>query len=170
MQTSLAKFAAKSVAVAAVLAATSLNSSAALIVADPILGTSFSDVTIGTISVGSLSDLSGSLFAFSSINTTVPIPLTFTLDLVTFTSGSVGSLVGDLDPTVDGFHFSNVAAGNYIVKASGTLDNSGQIHALAVLGATYTVTATPVPEPETYALMLAGLGIVGFVASRRKAG
>jgi len=27
---------------------------------------------------------------------------------------------------------------------------------------------TPVPEPETYALMLAGLGVVGFVAARRR--
>jgi hypothetical protein len=27
-----------------------------------------------------------------------------------------------------------------------------------------------VPEPETYALMLAGIGAVAFVARRRKAG
>ena len=30
------------------------------------------------------------------------------------------------------------------------------------------LVATPVPEPETYALMLAGLGLIGLVARRRK--
>ena len=32
------------------------------------------------------------------------------------------------------------------------------------------VFAAPVPEPETYALMLAGLGLVGFAARRRNLG
>ncbi len=33
----------------------------------------------------------------------------------------------------------------------------------------FTNVSNPVPEPETYALMLAGLGVMGFVARRRKA-
>jgi hypothetical protein len=30
------------------------------------------------------------------------------------------------------------------------------------------VNIAPVPEPETYAMLLAGLGLMGFVARRRK--
>jgi hypothetical protein len=33
---------------------------------------------------------------------------------------------------------------------------------------TFTAVAAPVPEPETYALMLAGIAAVGFVAMRRR--
>lgn len=32
------------------------------------------------------------------------------------------------------------------------------------------INVAPVPEPQTYALMLAGLGVVGFVARRRRNG
>lgn len=33
----------------------------------------------------------------------------------------------------------------------------------------FSAAVTPVPEPSTYALLLAGLGVVGFAAKRRKA-
>ncbi len=33
---------------------------------------------------------------------------------------------------------------------------------------TFFIATAPIPEPETYALLLAGLGVVGFVARRRR--
>jgi hypothetical protein len=33
----------------------------------------------------------------------------------------------------------------------------------------FTVNLTPVPEPETYALLLAGLGVVGWMRRRKSA-
>jgi len=38
----------------------------------------------------------------------------------------------------------------------------------AEIQATYTVTNSPVPEPETYAMLLAGIGFIGAVVRRRK--
>ena len=38
-----------------------------------------------------------------------------------------------------------------------------------VAGSNFDLRTTPVPEPETYALMLAGLGVMTFLARRRKA-
>jgi hypothetical protein len=42
--------------------------------------------------------------------------------------------------------------------------NSSSIDAFEV--ANFSIT--PIPEPETYALMLAGLAALGFVSKRRK--
>jgi PEP-CTERM motif len=152
-------------AAALVLGGVSVNASATIITATaPAFGTSFTDFVIGTITLGSTSNLSGLVFAADEIGFPGPFNFTLTLDAVTFTSATVGALV-DADASAAGFSFSNVAAGSYIVKASGLLDGSGQLSKLAVLGVDYT--ATPVPEPETYALMLAGLCAVGFMVRRR---
>jgi hypothetical protein len=46
-------------------------------------------------------------------------------------------------------------------------DNSISIP-LQTRGNIASISAAPVPEPETYAMMLAGLGLLGFMARRRK--
>jgi len=53
--------------------------------------------------------------------------------------------------------FNLTAGGAYWFKLSGYGE-----------AASYTVTLAPVPEPETYALLLAGLGLMGAVARRRQ--
>jgi PEP-CTERM motif len=76
--------------------------------------------------------------------------------LLQSTSLSYTSL--DTNPD-DGFSFSGLSAGPYSLTFLG--------NGTGGYGGSYTVTA--VPEPEAYLLMLAGLGFVGFVASRRRA-
>ncbi|NRR31595.1 PEP-CTERM sorting domain-containing protein [Oxalobacteraceae bacterium] len=55
-----------------------------------------------------------------------------------------------------------LAAGNYTLQVSGYVANAE--------GGSYSgnIAIAAVPEPEAFALLLAGLGIVGFAARRRK--
>jgi hypothetical protein len=57
----------------------------------------------------------------------------------------------------------NLAAGDYYLQVNGTM--------VSDTGASFggAVMLAPVPEPETYGMMLGGLGILGFLARRRKA-
>ena len=52
-----------------------------------------------------------------------------------------------------------------------TFDEKGTIYLVAEDSGTANsrlFVLTAVPEPETYAMLLAGLGLVGFAARRRK--
>lgn len=59
------------------------------------------------------------------------------------------------------FNFGPLAAGNYHIDFTGTANG------LAGGGYLAAVSVAAVPEPETYALLLAGLGLMGTVARRR---
>lgn len=59
------------------------------------------------------------------------------------------------------FTATNLAAGSYYLAFSGdAVGSKGGIY-------NFTTNTAPIPEPETYALMLAGLGLLGFVGKRR---
>ncbi|MFM2057202.1 MAG: hypothetical protein RLY71_1587 [Pseudomonadota bacterium] len=122
------------------------------------------DTVLESITVNSLSNVSGDItwgtgsvaINFGSFSLSAPL-----VD-GTVASFNLGALT-DQDGNLTNTHFSflNVAPGTYNLSVTG---NSSGISAL-----TSTTTVTAVPEPETYAMMLAGLGALGFVGRRRKA-
>lgn len=69
--------------------------------------------------------------------------------------------------SVVGFNFAELAAFNGLVTAPGYALNS----ALTANSEVYRISfgVAPVPEPETYAMLLAGLALMGGVARRRAA-
>ena len=167
---------AKSVACVATLAAASFNSQAANFNID--VGTIVAPATFSQVlqkSVGSFTDT-----------------WNFTIDAPTFSAGSVSNLaisvpnlslfnisglsaqlytstdflVDDLDDNVGSTSQIKVGSGlfspgSYYFKLSGTADGAfgGQY--------VFAVTTLPVPEPESYAMLLAGLGVMGAIAMRR---
>jgi hypothetical protein len=54
-----------------------------------------------------------------------------------------------------------------VTDTSGYALIPGVLHAYKVSAADLGTYAVPVPEPETYAMLLAGLGLVGFAARRK---
>jgi probable HAF family extracellular repeat protein len=68
-----------------------------------------------------------------------------------FITGPDGAGMTDLNASV------SLPDGIALIAAAG-INNLGQV----------AVISSPIPEPETYAMLLAGLGLVGFIARRRK--
>jgi hypothetical protein len=165
-----------------------LKALAAAVALTALAGTaSAADYNIGNLSeIPSFSDGSG-LFApgesisdnwFFSIG---PLPADF--------SGLVSSVYTQSTGFIDDFMVSLTGPDGYMASweafsSGGTLgfqwaagadtlvagDYTLSVTGVARGSTTYSVdfTAAPIPEPETYALMLAGLGAVGFVARQRR--
>lgn len=75
--------------------------------------------------------------------------------------------IGGQAATVNNFGVASFA----YLESTGDAPFSLSLSGLAGKSAAYSgeLSVTPVPEPETYALLLAGLGVVGLVARRRRA-
>ena len=91
------------------------------------------------------------------------------LNATLFNSAAVAVYAGTPNTPVVGSSFQNLtpfslAAGSYDLHIGGNVLAGGFYSGKLALNS----TAMPIPEPETYAMILAGLGLMGFVARRRK--
>lgn len=80
--------------------------------------------------------------------------------IVDFNASLTGSQLADPDLA----SITPVTAANFYVNLHNAAFPAGAIRGQLQ----YVGTALPVPEPETYALMMGGLGVVGFIAARRR--
>ena len=145
------------------------------------LNTSFSSLFVTLTSAGSFAEFADFSvpIGYNMVNAaahTYSLSISLPLPIGPVTIGSIGSdfamgiyagvaatpgpLLGSVGA---GGSLTNLglSPGNYYLQFTGTAYGVGGQYSAAI-------NAVPVPEPETYSMMLAGLGAVGFLARRRR--
>jgi hypothetical protein len=137
-------------------------------------GTTFYDDFIFTIPDGSANSVTTSINLDSILGLTDLRARLYTGSVHQTGSVAIGTVIEhwgttvNYSPTVSAttvvLNPVSLLAGTYTLQIKGTVAGlSGGSYA-GVLN-----IANPVPEPETYAMLLAGLGLMGFMSRRRKA-
>jgi hypothetical protein len=125
-----------------------------------------------TLSFTLVDDLSSLSFTISGIERLNPGQGGVNWSTYSFTSLTGAGVGFSVAATAAGLVYSStqaLTAGTYTLTLSGSAASTPPIQNGSVrYDVAYTAVASPVPEPETYALMLAGLGVVGWAARRRK--
>ncbi|GJI91856.1 FxDxF family PEP-CTERM protein [Duganella hordei] len=164
----------KSLAAGALLAAASFGASATTTILgtlDPTGPDTLSEKSVKYVAVGSVINDSWIFTVDTPSATSFGAQQTFAVPTGAITGfgaeilGVPGGTFGSAN--IDGNQLNlnwagNLAAGTYTVHVWG-------VTAIKNTQYTATVAALPVPEPETYGMMLGGLALVGAVAARRKA-
>jgi hypothetical protein len=120
----------------------------------PVTGSQQSSVAVAI----NLSDFNISNGAYSLFSTTDYAAGSFSDDVQVGGSWSFSGTTGSTVNTV-----TNLQSGYYYFRVSGLGGIGGGQYLL-----NSSVVTAPIPEPETYALMLAGLSVLGVVARRKK--
>ncbi len=90
-----------------------------------------------------------------------------TSNVFSFSGAALADFIGAGTLGDAGYNIRMVGAGS-ISSNNGSLDSSVSTQARYNLSVTYDYTAAPVPEPASMAMLLAGLGALGFLMRRRQ--
>ncbi|MBT9507785.1 FxDxF family PEP-CTERM protein [Rhodoferax sp.] len=151
----------KKITGAVLIALSSFTANAASTSPVQVAGPAFADIELGSFNLTGTSDVVGTLgfapYVLIAPGFQIALPSVSFSAISAYNSAQAVTTVGLL--AGDAFVFSGLSSGLYKFMASGSLMGSNFI------GAQYTVT--PVPEPETFAMLLAGLGVVCALGRRR---